>query len=262
MRDPKGKQDVKVRVEAVNILTSVFACGRSALDEVLDDQGIIQVPLQIHADDIGDDEEEDDSEYEEEKDQEPEPNQDETPLQLGPASSRQRVSVAHSSVVESVPSSEIPEANQSDAETLIETISRQSHMSHRPQRGIANAHSHLLHPHPLPPSVPSSPPGPRHSPVRPGVHHAAEDAQYLAHLNRLIAAARRDPFPSQGAFDMSILLDALPDGMGADELVSFDGLDVLSRFRSANQLERDKKVGAAGELYVSACLFHSARLAH
>lgn len=32
---------------------------------------------------------------------------------------------------------------------------------------------------------------------------------------------------------------------------SFDGLDIVTRFRSANQLERDKKVGAAGELFVS-----------
>lgn len=48
---------------------------------------------------------------------------------------------------------------------------------------------------------------------------------------------------------MSDLLDALSGIGNADAYESFDGLDLISRFRSTNQLERDKKVGAAGELY-------------
>ncbi|KAM0193768.1 hypothetical protein ACHAPI_007418 [Fusarium lateritium] len=48
---------------------------------------------------------------------------------------------------------------------------------------------------------------------------------------------------------MQGLRDALPDGsVGTFE--SFDGLDVMNRFRSSRQEERDKKIGAAGELCV------------
>lgn len=80
---------------------------------------------------------------------------------------------------------------------------------------------------------------------------SSEDAQYLAILNRVVATARSAAFPSRGAFDMSDLRDALSGAGNADAYESFDGLDVMNRFRSTNQLERDKKVGAAGELYVS-----------
>lgn len=56
----------------------------------------------------------------------------------------------------------------------------------------------------------------------------------------------------QGMIELQFSLrDALPDSGGPSLYLSYDGLDVLSRFRSANQLERDKKIGAAGELYVS-----------
>ncbi|KAM0212073.1 hypothetical protein ACHAQD_009921 [Fusarium lateritium] len=48
---------------------------------------------------------------------------------------------------------------------------------------------------------------------------------------------------------MQGLRDALPDGsVGTFE--SFDGLDVMNRFGSSSRQERDKKIGAAGELYV------------
>ncbi|KAJ4286909.1 hypothetical protein N0V88_007854 [Collariella sp. IMI 366227] len=51
--------------------------------------------------------------------------------------------------------------------------------------------------------------------------------------------------PSRSAFDMSGLRDTLP---GVD-FAGFDGLDTVDRFRSSSRLERDKKIGAAGELY-------------
>ncbi|KAK4235362.1 hypothetical protein C8A03DRAFT_36794 [Achaetomium macrosporum] len=72
-----------------------------------------------------------------------------------------------------------------------------------------------------------------------------EDRHYRRLLDRVVAAARNATLPRQGAFAMDSLRNALP----RDEIISFDGLDAMSRFRSSSQLERDKKIGAAGELY-------------
>ncbi|KAH6672747.1 hypothetical protein F5X68DRAFT_175032 [Plectosphaerella plurivora] len=74
-----------------------------------------------------------------------------------------------------------------------------------------------------------------------------EDAQYLRLLTKVVEAARQATFPSQGAFDMSNLLSSLPRGIWQG---GFDGPEVRDRFRSTSQLERDKKIGAVGELYV------------
>ncbi|VUC26126.1 unnamed protein product [Clonostachys rosea] len=76
----------------------------------------------------------------------------------------------------------------------------------------------------------------------------AQDARYLRLLNHVIAASRSATFPSLGAFNMTGLINGLPHIASMYE--SFDGLDVTTRFRSTSQLERDKMVGAAGELYV------------
>lgn len=80
----------------------------------------------------------------------------------------------------------------------------------------------------------------------------AQDAAYLRLLYRVIAASRTAVFPSLGVFDMTGLINELPNVGNLYE--SFDGLDVATRFRSTSQLERDKMVGAAGELYVSLML--------
>ncbi|RGP71734.1 hypothetical protein FLONG3_7038 [Fusarium longipes] len=53
---------------------------------------------------------------------------------------------------------------------------------------------------------------------------------------------------------MQGLRDNLPGGnVGIYE--SYDGLDVMNKFRSSSQQERDKKIGAAGELYASQLVF-------
>jgi hypothetical protein len=78
----------------------------------------------------------------------------------------------------------------------------------------------------------------------------AVDDQYVNLLDRAIRLGRNSGFPSQGAFDMSGLQEALSNVAPAD-YYNYDGHDITFRFRSASQLDRDKKVGAAGELYVS-----------
>lgn len=74
-----------------------------------------------------------------------------------------------------------------------------------------------------------------------------EETRYVALLDNIIRRARNMSFPTLGAFDMSQLLETLPGlEMPADEYP----LDI-HRFRSATQRDRDFKVGAAGELFVS-----------
>ncbi|KAK4038181.1 hypothetical protein C8A01DRAFT_17707 [Parachaetomium inaequale] len=106
-----------------------------------------------------------------------------------------------------------------------QVIARRSHMACRPAMPI-----------------------PSHSaPVMPlQAHPPAEDVQYRVLLDRVVAAARKAEFPSRGAFGMSDILSALP----GDEIARFDGPDAVNRFQSSSQFERDKKIGAAGELYV------------
>lgn len=49
---------------------------------------------------------------------------------------------------------------------------------------------------------------------------------------------------------MSQLNEALSEEGTLHQFDGFDGIDVRNAFRSDSQLERDKKIGAAGELYV------------
>ncbi|KAF7557162.1 hypothetical protein G7Z17_g877 [Cylindrodendrum hubeiense] len=75
----------------------------------------------------------------------------------------------------------------------------------------------------------------------------SETDRYVKILRRVVRAARAASFPSQGSFDMTGISDALPR---IEVENSYDGLEQPPRFRSTSQLERDKKIGAAGELYV------------
>lgn len=49
---------------------------------------------------------------------------------------------------------------------------------------------------------------------------------------------------------MSELNEALLGEEVLHRFDSFDGIDIRNAFRSDSQLERDKKIGAAGEVYV------------
>lgn len=75
-----------------------------------------------------------------------------------------------------------------------------------------------------------------------------ETARYQALLERVVTAARIAPrLPSEGTYNMTGLSHALNDLMGHN---SYDGLERFARFRSSSQQERDRMIGAAGELYV------------
>jgi hypothetical protein len=77
-------------------------------------------------------------------------------------------------------------------------------------------------------------------------YRVPEEDQYLSLLRRVVGAARRATFPSRGTFDMSALNAALPGSPGDN-----DAAAELYRLRSTSQIERDKRIGAAGELFVS-----------
>lgn len=72
--------------------------------------------------------------------------------------------------------------------------------------------------------------------------------EYRRLLNNIITAARnkRGAFPSQGAFNLDELLNALP----VEATREVDNYDLPFGVRNENQLAHDMKVGAAGELYV------------
>ncbi|KAJ5511786.1 hypothetical protein N7453_003889 [Penicillium expansum] len=81
-------------------------------------------------------------------------------------------------------------------------------------------------------------------------HLPEDDIQYRHLLDHVIQFARRALFPSNGAFNMSQLNRALTENGENGQYEGFDGPEVRNAFRSNSQLERDKKVGAAGELYI------------
>jgi hypothetical protein len=74
-----------------------------------------------------------------------------------------------------------------------------------------------------------------------------EDAYYRL-LQNVIRVARSTTFPSRGIFDMAAMRSALP-GIGG--YTDNDSAGERYRIRSASQMERDKQIGAAGELFVS-----------
>ncbi|KAK2601141.1 hypothetical protein N8I77_010611 [Diaporthe amygdali] len=76
----------------------------------------------------------------------------------------------------------------------------------------------------------------------------ADRPRYENLLRRVVTAARRSQFPARGSFDMSDMSSALPVFYGAAD--GYDGIFESHRFHSTSQLERDRKIGAAGELYV------------
>ncbi|PYI03189.1 hypothetical protein BO78DRAFT_452009 [Aspergillus sclerotiicarbonarius CBS 121057] len=69
------------------------------------------------------------------------------------------------------------------------------------------------------------------------------DSEYSRLLHSVVNAARRALFPSLGSFDMSAVADAL-------DLQHPDADNEAFRLRTSEKIERDKKIGAAGELFV------------
>lgn len=83
-------------------------------------------------------------------------------------------------------------------------------------------------------------------PIRSVQSQIPQDSTYLALLNMVIAAGRKDKFPKHGDSSRALLRE--------DESTPSSVTDI--QIRAANQFERDCKIGAAGELYVFELLSH------
>lgn len=76
-------------------------------------------------------------------------------------------------------------------------------------------------------------------------HPTIEDEEeYLRLVSNVISAANTATLPSKGAYDMSGLFGALPE-------VDEEEIELSRQFRSHGLPERDMRIGALGELYVS-----------
>ncbi|KAL6898616.1 hypothetical protein GGI43DRAFT_408166 [Trichoderma evansii] len=265
MRDPTTQTPGAVESEIVNILAVVFACNRSVLNEICDRHGIVEV--EIPNEDIEDDEEEeDDSDFEEEQLQEQERRREQSPRlnnltssegapseQLSTSSRSSSRSSANTSFYETSETQDLgAQGNNSGA--LAATVARRSYPSSHSLPGGQEQED--IPSHGRRPIIHSGHNSPDSSLTlvesRQNLASAgsSDDTQYGVLLERVVAAAQSATLPSQGSFDMSDLRNNLPGQLGDDNIESFDGLGIVTRFRSANQLERDKKVGAAGELFV------------
>lgn len=237
-----------VEVDAIFALTSIFASNKLVLGEILDDQGIIQIPFDNDDESeswpVGDDE--GNMEADVDIDRAPETDQ----------SSRQEFTPTNSSETDALSqdiASPILAYNTDLSEAVVETVSQRSHISHQGRSAAGRGSSELATAfHPSRSDNYSSPQVPRNWSSGSGTAERGfqEDVQYRLILVRVVEAARKANFPSGGVFDMQGLRDTLSGGnVGMYE--SFDGLDVMNKFRSSSQQERDKRIGAAGELYVS-----------
>ncbi|KAH8735731.1 hypothetical protein BGZ61DRAFT_84622 [Ilyonectria robusta] len=102
------------------------------------------------------------------------------------------------------------------------------------------------HPEPMTPSTS----GPRRNPDLSESTVAAdvETVENQALMGQVFQAARGARFPSPSIYDMLGMQDALPSV--DDREFSYDGLEGPIRHSDTSQLERNKVIGAAGELYV------------
>lgn len=262
MQDPTTQTFGEVESEMVNILSTVFAYDRCVLSETCDRHGIFQVEIlnEDAEEDDGDtdEEEEEDEDYEEDTENDEDTEDDEEDEgeddgEDGHVEEEDETSELGQQQGQRTPS---PDTPGSDSETLVESIIRQSHRSSQPPPdGQEREDMPSYRQRPIAHSRLSNTPNPSLTLAENRENLASAgpsaDTQYGVLLERVVAAAQSATFPSQGSFDMSDLRNNLPGQLMDSTFESFDGLDIVTRFRSTNQLERDKKVGAAGELFVS-----------
>ncbi|KAI5457847.1 hypothetical protein BGZ63DRAFT_416929 [Mariannaea sp. PMI_226] len=226
--------------KAKRVLVSVLTSSRDTATSVLQDEGIALINIQ---DEESEAEESSAPEYEEVQVIEPAAHEDsdeEQPL-TAYTPGRDRRSLSTTQVTTPNGVAHTPLLQPSDVEEV----------------GSVSLTSHLRASHPRPVVV-AHLPGDYESRriwsstrVDAQVEITAEDIdRYRQLIDQVIVAARAANFPSRpnNPMDMSALLDALPTD--AEEVFSYSGSEEIFRFRSRSQLERDKMVGAAGELFV------------
>jgi hypothetical protein len=211
---------------AVSIITAIFASSDEVVDLVLEEAGIVPVPYP--------------DQYEEELQQSP--SDDIVP---SPGIDQQRNPESETTSVGSGTQSgtSTPGASSPSAQSTSFSITATSTYRANYQPSVLPQSIQLLSRHSRPRPEPVLPNNLRH-PFTPG----SSQAEYRRLHDNIITTARnkRGGFPSQGAFNLDELLNALP----AEEAREVNDYDLPFGVRNENQLAHDMKVGAAGELYV------------
>lgn len=259
MRDPTTQILLvdKIEDEMVNVMTKIFCIDPSALYEILSREGIDEIDItntdmrvedddddgdgnysDIYLDNSSDDNSEDD--YSEDDDLE------DDDLELDDLE-----------LEELRADNLIANSLENDAGDAHSTESLEEPTGAEDDSATENSESSTQSPdNMIPGQDPTSPqpPRPRLHPfipvTSPDSHLPDEDAEYQRLLIHVTSVARQNSFPSSGAFNMDDLNQAIRDVIGDEQYEGFDGPGVMGAFRSGSQLERDKKIGAAGELYV------------
>ncbi len=205
MRDPTTHIQGGVDAAMVTALITLLAVAPSAVDLILDHQGIVQVPIPNEDIRSSSDDDVSDSDSEEAGDD--------------------------TAVVRYTPPAEDHSPPMENG--VVEVYSEQARVGYGAHGGYSA--SRLL-PHPA--------------------HPDEDDRQYLELLNKVVRTASYAQFPSKGPFDMSSLQSVL----SGDAVVGYNGYESWNRFRPNNLAERNFRVGAAGELYVSYTEYESANM--
>lgn len=210
MRDPATQIPDHVESDAVTVISMILGIDPSATDLVLERRGIIEIDIPNEDPGVDDDSIDD---Y--------------IPSQRSQSQDRSAGEVPVDSPDILTPSTHQNRRLSSDA--LEQVIFRQTQMAYHSPNPNRNR----------PPLMYS-----------PRDRTSEDTMQYRTLLNRVLLAARRATFPSSGPFNMSELNGALSGEDIFHQFDSSDGIDIRNAFRSDSQRERDKKIGAAGELYV------------
>ena len=209
-----------VPVEVVNVVQGILNVKSIAIPDVLDYHGIC-IAILGEEDDCVEEESQSIAGISSRSSRNPEI---EPPRDHTPATESSRLSIVETTAIDTPPSS---------VHSLVDnTVSRNESMSyvttHSSYASSDSTHQQL--------HVVSSTP----------------DDDYRDLLRKVVDAARQTTLPSRGAFDMSSMRAILSSETSDD-----DPIWEPYRMRSASRLERDKRVGAAGELFVSILQFSS-----
>lgn len=210
----------------VSIITAIFASSNEVVDLVLEEAGIVPVPYP--------------DQYEEELQQSPPDNVLPSPgidQQCNTESKTASVGSGTQSGM-ATPGASTPSARSTSFSITATSTYRASYQPSVPSQPIR-----LLSSPPRPSPEPVLPDNVRR-PFTPG----SSQVEYRRLLDNIITTARnkRGAFPSQGAFNLDELLNALPVEVARE----VNDYDLPFGVRNENQLAHDMKIGAAGELYI------------
>lgn len=240
--DEDSAEDALVTSRAEAILTKILQCPDTIIDDILEDQGVVQVNLDVlRTDNRG-------------------PSAVSPSIDLETFSNTDRIETRSTTPLASTRSPSITHTSGTlTPETPVQrpTISAQESSSSRAARAesepplnsassepfseVVRAHRSRVTASPSPRSAPD--------PVRNTAIPRAlgNNNEYRRLLDQVIAASRTAEFPSRGAFAFDEMLSALPLDHSS-EVSEYPGAFGI---RELNELNHDMRIGAAGELFVS-----------